>query len=107
MREKTFSEMAKSLRLIAKNYFTAQRYLRARICGFSSGDEATINAHQKFISRVHRAYDELADDEKEFINNDFFYDNYPKWWVDRYSVSSYYRHKKTIMRKFLEKLEDD
>lgn len=107
MKAKTVTEMSKRLRHVARNYFTAQRYLRARVCGFSSGDEATLNTYQQFVLRVHRAYDELDDEEKEFINNDFFYDEYPKWWVTKYSMSSYYRKKKITMRKFLEKLDDE
>ena len=55
-----------------------------------------------YINKVKRAYDKLVFVEKLFINNDFFYQEYPEWWVQYYTKSTYYRIRNKSMNDFKE-----
>ena len=95
-------EKKKSLSLfiskIAKLYFIAKEK-----CGSGEIHDVTDNNdYFVFITRVERAFDQLTDIEKEFINNDFFYEAYPNWWKKYYSRSNYYRIRKMSMLSFKE-----
>ena len=45
---------------------------------------------------------DYTDIEKEFINNDFFYQDYPGWWKLTYKKSNYMKLRNDAINKFLE-----
>ena len=87
---------------IAKMYFLALRKIRD---GGLSDPSKDLSDYEKYIGRVQVAFDSLTDIEKEFINNDFFYQAYPNWWMKYYSKSKYYLIRKRSMASFLEAFE--
>ena len=87
---------------IAKLYFIATRMMK-NSCFSDSGGKP--NEQQRYIMRVENAFESLTDIEKEFINNDFFYQAYPNWWKKYYTRSKYYLIKKRSMLAFLEAFE--
>ncbi len=87
---------------IAKFYFIAMRIMKSESLNDLS-DKASDS--QKCVSRVENAFESLTDIEKEFINNDFFYQAYPNWWKKYYTRSTYYLIKKRSMLSFLEAFE--
>ena len=59
------------------------------------------NPYDSYLLKVQAAYDALDELEKNLINNEFFYQNYNRWWEPLYSKASFYRYKKEAMLKFL------
>lgn len=87
---------------IAKLYFIALRKVREEGLRDSMYEPSD---YEKYISRVQNAFDSLTDIEKEFINNDFFYQAYPNWWMKYYTRYKYYSIRKQSMMSFLEAFE--
>ncbi len=98
---KKHTNLSEEMCEIARNYFAAERMLRTHVFGFSSGTNEEINAFKNYVKRVRDTYDSLEDIDKEIINNDFFFEDYPHWWEQRYSKSLYYRRKRMAMERFL------
>ena len=53
------------------------------------------------------AYSGLNPIEQLFINNDFFYEDYPDWWKELYSKSQYTRYMKRAIVHFLRLFYDE
>ena len=87
---------------IAKLYFIAMQMMKNS--GLSDSDGKPSD-QQRYITKVENAFESLTDIEKEFINNDFFYQAYPNWWKKYYTRSKYYLIKKRSMQAFLEAFE--
>ena len=100
-----FNALTCSVQQIANMYFAALRHVE-------SGEEinglrGTLVCFVAFVNRVRKAYYQLDDLEKVFINNDFFYEEYPNWWKSIYSKSTYYRLKKRSMKRFKEAFDNE
>lgn len=96
-----YKKMANDIKTIAKNYFIALK--RKRIFGENLKEPASVESDfERHIRKVNRAYEQLDELEKTFINNDFFYQNYPNWWKETFSKTSYYRLRRQSMRHFME-----
>lgn len=78
---------------IANHYFLAINNLKV------DREDSESNS---YIMRVRNAYLELDGVMRKFINNDFFYEDYPFWWKRYYSKATYYRLKRKSMLKFKE-----
>lgn len=89
-----FNALKNDVEKIATKYFASLHRLSKTVK--SKKSEAI------YIKRVKSAYETLDDLEKQFINNEFFYQEYPDWWKKRYSKTTYYRIKKKSMMDFLE-----
>ncbi len=89
-----FSKLKSSMEDIASEYFDCLRNLT------KSSTKKTNSA--LFIKRVKDAYSKLDMLEQNFINNEFFYQDYPDWWRKKYSKTTFYRIKKQSMKDFLE-----
>ena len=87
---------------IAKLYFIAMQIMKNEVLSDSKGKPSD---QQRYIIRVENAFESLTEIEKEFINNDFFYQAYPNWWKKYYTRSKYYLIKKRSMQSFLEAFE--
>lgn len=100
-----FNSLSNRIQQIADMYFVALRHVE-------SGEEinglrGTLVGFVAFINKVKNAYYQLDDLEKIFINNDFFYEEYPNWWKPIYSKSTYYRLKKRSMKRFKEAFDNE
>ena len=92
---------------IAARYLLCKEWLRKKDGIISSGEKDTEVHYATYAQRVETAYEELEDNQKRIINNDFFYQNsYPFWWETYFSKSSYYRIKKDAMKLFLRNFKD-
>lgn len=89
-----FSKLKNSMEDIASEYFDCLRNLT------NSNTKKTNSV--LFIKRVKDAYSKLDMLEQNFINNEFFYQDYPDWWRKKYSKTTFYRIKKQSMKDFLE-----
>lgn len=98
-------DLAKTIRSIARKYLIALRKTSSK--GSTLKDSGEEDDYQRYINKVKRAYEKLDDLEKHFINNDFFYQEYPYWWKVTFSKSSYYRIRRKSMTAFLEAFNNE
>ena len=84
---------------VADLYFSAQQTIKTH------HDDSEYIEAKNFIDKVKRAYEKLDYLERLFINNDFFYEQYPMWWMSYYSRSTYYRIRHRSMNNFKEAFE--
>ena len=100
-----FNSLSNRIQQIADMYFVALRHVES--CEEINGLRGTLVGFVAFINKVKNAYYQLDDLEKIFINNDFFYEEYPNWWKPIYSKSTYYRLKKRSMKRFKEAFDNE
>ena len=102
LNEKTFKDLNQRLLDISEKFFLAKKVKDnpdVLILAESPFDENC--SLDEFISKVQQAYETLDDNEKNLINNEFFYQSYQEWWKPLFSKASFYRYKKLAMEKFL------
>ena len=102
LNEKTFKDLNQRLLDISEKFFLAKKVKDnpdVLILAESPFDEDC--SLDEFISKVQQAYETLDDNEKNLINNEFFYQSYQEWWKPLFSKASFYRYKKLAMEKFL------
>ena len=102
LNEKTFKDLNQRLLDISEKFFLAKKVKDnpdVLILAESPFDEDY--SLDEFISKVQQAYETLDDNEKNLINNEFFYQSYQEWWKPLFSKASFYRYKKLAMEKFL------
>lgn len=102
LNEKTFKDLNQRLLDISEKFFLAKKVKDnpdVLILAESPFDENY--SLDEFISKVQQAYETLDDNEKNLINNEFFYQSYQEWWKPLFSKASFYRYKKLAMEKFL------
>ncbi|MDD4103847.1 MAG: hypothetical protein PHU89_02465 [Bacilli bacterium] len=102
-----FKHLSHQIEEIASMYFSSKKQIsETNIYSFSSGETDAFSPYHLLISRVERAFDQLDNVEKDFINNDFFDESYPFWWANIYPKCTYYRYKRKAMTHFLEAYEN-
>lgn len=93
-KDDSYLSLKSSVSDIAEKYFRCLQNL--------SEGKPKKNSFSIYIKRVKDAYAKLDHLEQRFINNEFFYQDYPNWWKDKYCKSTFYRIKKQSMKDFLE-----
>lgn len=98
----TYHLMEIKISQIAARYLLCKEWLRKKEGMVSSGEKDTESHYSTYVERVESAFNDLEENQKLIINNDFFFQNaYPFWWETYFSKSSYYRIKKRGMKEFL------
>lgn len=92
-----FSALKSSVESIADKYFQCLKSLAKCRVGKPN---ATL-----YIKKVKRAYAILDKLDQRIINNEFFFQDYPDWWKNTYSKTTFYRIKRLSMKRFLEAFE--
>ena len=90
----------KEMTTVASKYFAALRNLK--LLSAQSGEVDPLNPYLIYLRKVTAAFDSLCEEDKKFINNEYFYQEYPNWWQTIYTQSSFYRIKKRSLENFLE-----
>ena len=103
----TYHLMEIRLSQIAARYLLCKDWLKKKDGRVSCGEKDTEVHYATYVGRVEESYRDLEENQKLIVNNDFFYQNsYPYWWESYFSKSTYYRIKRTAMKKFLRKFKD-
>ena len=97
--------LEKTINAIAEMYFWAISKKDYEQMIFDAENE--LSDYERFVIRVRHAFDKLSQTEKEFINNDFFYQEYPDWWKGKYSKATYFKIHKRSMLSFKEAFEHE
>lgn len=100
----------KEVSIIAKRFFICYRLLKGEKVPSLRYDDANFGfldqqysplKYRQYIKRVEEAFAQLDAVDKMFINNEFFYSDYPYWWQEYYSSSTFYRIKEKAVDNFL------
>lgn len=89
----------KKIKEIAYKYFAALNSLS--LTHLSSGDNDPSSPFQKYFEDVEKAYSYLSPTHKTLINKEFFYEDYPNWWMSLYSSYQFKKLKKEAIWTFL------
>ena len=92
--------LTKKMEMIAKVYFISKTTGSDCFLNDIKHDQST-NRGEEFISRVEETYILLGPLEQLIINNDFFYEDYPDWWVELFSKTTYLMLKRKALIHFL------
>ncbi len=88
--------------LIATRYNDYLYHPRIQI-GLSSKSHKPFTEAVKYIRNVKRVLKELKKDDRELIMSEFFSLKYnPRWWVKKFSKSTYYRRRYIAVKNFME-----
>ena len=99
--EKTsLKNLMKRMEMIAKVYFLSKTTGTDCYLNDIKHDQST-NSGKAFISRVEETYLVLGPLEQLIINNDFFYEDYPNWWEELFSKTTYLMLKRKALIHFL------
>ena len=98
--EKSSKELATLTMQVAERFFKAKNALILLDGGNLLSD--SDRPYALYLFKVNRAYRSLDEEEKNLINNEFFFQNYQTWWIGLYSKAYFYRFKRKAMLKFLE-----
>ena len=107
LQKESLHSLTKHMEIIAKTFFQFKEG-RSEPSLLSDSNKSD-HKHQpnQFVNRVEETYYELNPIEQLFINNDFFYEDYPNWWKDIYTRTQYLRFKKRAIIHFLRLFYDE
>ena len=107
LQKESLHSLSKHMALIAKTFFDFKgRKSESFLLSDSKTDDLKHRQNQ-FIRHVEETYEELNAIEQLFINNDFFYEDYPDWWKRLYTRSQYIHFKKRAIIHFLRIFYDE
>ena len=99
--------LTKEMELIAKTFFE-YRNDTEEVSVLADSDQTNAKHSQNsFVKRVEEAFSGLNPTEQLFINNDFFYEDYPDWWVKIYTKTQYSQYMKRSIVHFLRLFYED
>ena len=93
--------LEKHMEFIATAFFASKRKQCKRVALLDPIGEERISEREAYVEKVEQAYAMLTPLEQIFINNDFFYEDYPLWWTKLYTKNKYLRYKKKAIIHFL------
>lgn len=99
--KRTQSSLYEEAKRIAHFYFVALRVIKHGQT-INDSNKITLDDYESYIMRVRLAYNQLDLVDQRIINNDFFYQEYPGWWVKTFSKSTYYRLRSRSIKNFVE-----
>ena len=101
LQKESLQSLTKHMELIAKTFFAFKQERKEKAMLSDNDQFNSKHSQNSFINRVEEAYGNLNPIEQLFINNDFFYEEYPDWWKELYSKTQYTRYMKRSIIHFL------
>ena len=97
----SLTTLTKRMQEIANMFFTSKKFADITPKLYDIETDTSQNQYTLFVKRVEDTYATLDPLEQLFINNDFFYQNYPYWWMEVYNKKTYLSFKKKAIIHFL------
>ena len=97
----TFLALDKKMRVVANAYFASEKKRKAISHLSDSESQFDKERYQTFSDRVKWAFSSLSKEEQKFINNEYFYEEYPYWWLGQYKKREFKKNKKKAVINFL------
>lgn len=102
LKMKSFKDLSERVISIADRFFVARRIETMKDNDYlAECDLSEAEDYHQYTDKVSKAFNSLNEAEKNLINNEFFFQGYHNWWESIYSKSTFYRHKREAMKKFL------
>ena len=101
LEKSSLATLSKRMQEIANMFFTSKRIADVAPKFYDVETDTSENQYTVFVKKVEDAYKTLDPLEQLFINNDFFYQNYPNWWMEVYDKRTYSSIKKKAIIHFL------
>ena len=98
MQIEEFTSLKKRMTLIANNYFKAMDILKR----FPSLSEQNIKLLNAYINGVNRAYELLEEEEKNFINDVYFYNGSIRKWKIAFTGDELEKKHRQVIIHFME-----
>lgn len=93
--------LSRKMEIISSLFFESKKQIGEKLAMSDVINEDDMDSHSLFIKKVEDTYNQLDSLDKLFINNEYFYQDYPFWWSRLYTASTYYRYKKKAVIRFL------
>lgn len=97
----SFRKLSHKIENISNVYFLNKKMIKEQSNHNNGLNNSLLVPFYEYIASVENAFNCLDNVERMFINNDFFYQDYPFWWETIYSRCTYYRYKRKAMISFL------
>ena len=97
----SLATLTKRMQEIANMFFTSKKFADVTPKLYDVETDTSQNQYTLFTKKVEEAYAQLDPLEQLFINNDFFYQNYPYWWMEVYPKRTYIIYKRKAILHFL------
>lgn len=97
-------KLSVEMKRLSKKYLTAQirqKLSQANHIESSQDEEHHQKSYQSYIEAFELALSALDPQHRMIIHNDYIQITFSFWWEQKYSRSSYYRHKYEALRQFL------
>ncbi|MCD8203612.1 MAG: hypothetical protein LUB56_00585 [Coprobacillus sp.] len=99
MAKDNYKEMISIIKEISITYFFYQDRVRRSNNGMLGS--TNLEDAKSYIQNTNQAFNQLTDEEKDIINNEFFYQDYADWWIKKYSRGDFQKKKKIAMHQFI------
>lgn len=76
----------------------------------SYGDVINVHPNNPFVifcQKISEAYEKLDKESQRMINNEFFFEKYPGWWMKELSYDNFNKKMNKSMKLFLENLYEN
>lgn len=97
-------KLSMEMKQITKKYLTSQirqKLSQADRLGSSPEEEQRKISYQSYIDAFDLALSALEPTHRMIIHNDYIHLTFAFWWEQKYSRSTYYRHKYEALIQFL------
>ena len=105
--KESLKSLSRHMTLIAKTFFDFKKEEKENNCLADVDQSDSKHSQSSFVRRVKESYEGLNPIEQLFINNDFFYEDYPEWWTELYTKTQYTRFLKRSIIHFLRLFYED
>ena len=99
--KQSFKALNDMTSMIADRFFMARRIRDIKSGNYLAETDIDDDSYIQYLEKVDKAFEALNENERNLINNEFFYQSYHNWWESIYSKATFYRYKKQAMMKFL------
>ena len=89
------------IELLSKNYIESKRKLREYDDNVVRYSTNKVKAYRRIVSHIEEVVRMLPDKERIIIENEVIYGQTGTWYLEYFSSSSYYRHRKVAYSNFL------
>lgn len=100
MNKQIFQTLEKNVQTIANSYFIACEAIKVSSSNIYSA--CFLVSQMDIVRNINFIFSLLDDVEKEIINNEFFFENYPFWWENIYPEKVFKKIKLSAMKNFIE-----
>ncbi len=89
------------IELLSKSYRNSKRILREADSQLFHYDRLILSQHRRIVAHIENVAESLDERDRFIIQKEVIEGNLGNWYLDYFSTSSYYRHRKKAYNEFL------